>query len=282
MAEQSPTDNGGVQSSSDSRSNDESLLDKTAQDQSADEQQDTDSGDATSQDSGSDSSTDSAQSTDESTSSDDDGLAKFAKSQGIDDLGALSDREKQLLKVAHDNVRDKRKEMKQEADELKSSIQEVHSDDVDETLTESEQREQWRDQQIRLIAATQRTNEFYERNPEARELNKEMAQLLREEAEKRGKEAAVYLGQDLDRLYILAKARRGDNDAEAAREAGRREEREALRRKQEGSADSAHATQPVTPQKKVDRAWIENEYDPSNPEHQRLMDEALASGDLYR
>lgn len=276
MAQQSPTE-GDVQNSSDSQ-NDESLLDKD-NNQSADEQQQDTGSDDNSSDSDSGSSSSNNDKDDQS--SDDDGFSKFAKSQGFDPSD-LTDRERKALKIAHDNVKAFR--TKEQKDELRKATEDINDPkDVrdNEELSDAEKREIQRDMEIAQLRAAQRTRDFYDSNPQAKEYDKEMGQLIKEEQEKHGTAAARYLAQDLERLYILAKARRGNDDSDAAREAGRREERELLRKRQEGSADSSHSTQPNAPKTKVTRDWLASEYDPKNAEHRKMVDEALARGDLY-
>lgn len=283
--DESPTDSGTDQSSSDSSTADESLLD-TNQSPSADEHdQGTVSGGET-QDTGQDSDTEPQDGTtqDADDSSDtDDGLERFAKSQGIEDVSSLTERERSLLKTAHDNQREARKRMQADSDELRKSVDKAAevSDEEVENLDAEDAHDARVDAKLYKIEQTQRTLDFYAKNPEAREYDREMGEIVFEELENNGKEAARYLASDLNRLYVLAKARRGENDAEVAREAGRREERELLRKRQEGSADTGHAQNTHSGPTKIDRTWVENEYDSSNPEHRKLVDEAIARGDLY-
>jgi hypothetical protein len=214
--------------------------------------------------------------------SDDDGLARFAKSQGFSDFASLSDDTKRALKLAHDNQKAFRKTQQDTKEHLSEAVDEVHTapqagEDEDEDLA-------WRKQQtaaINQLAASQKVATFYSKNPDAKDYDKEMAEIVTEEAKDYGPQAAQMLLRNLPRLLVLAKARRGDNDPDAAREAGRREEREILRHKQEASSDSGHASQSTaTSGTKVTREWIQNSYDPSNPEHVKMVDEALAAGQL--
>ena len=282
MSDNSPTDSGNDQSSSGSQ-NEEPLLDKDTN-QSAEEQQDTVSGEQ-SQDAGQ-SSEDEPQDkgttqSQDSSDADDDGLAKFAKSQGFD-YGSLTDNEKKALKIAHDNQKAFRKE-RQDAGELTKTLEDAHEVSQDELddMDPMEARIARNEAETAKLRASQKVSDFYNQNPDARGLEAEMKQLVLDEKEKYGPEAARYLASDLNRLYILAKASRGDNDVETAREAGRREEREELRKKQEGSADGGHAQQTNQTPPKVTRDWIDNEYDPSNEEHRNMLDEAINRGDLY-
>lgn len=271
MATDSTTETGADQSSSDI--DNESLLDNQQQ-QSAEEQQDTGSSDSQSQDSGS--ASDDTSNGNSGSDDDDDGLAKFAKGQGIDDISTLTDRERQLLKVARDNQRDFHEKRVKESDEARKAVEEVHQ--ADET-------DEYDDPVLARVASIEAKADlmdFYQAHPEARDYDAEMGQILLQEAERYGKPAARVLAQNKERLLREAKSLRGDNDADAAREAGRREEREILRKRQEGSADTGAASdRSQTSNSKVTSDWVANEYDPTNPKHIAMLDEALAAGDLY-
>lgn len=277
MTELSPTDNGSVQDSSDNR-NDESLLDNGTNQTADEQQQDTGSDDNSSEsDSGS-----SSNQNDDDQSSDDDGLSKFAKSQGFDPEN-MSEDVRKALKIAHDNQKAYRKTSQQKSEELRKATDEINDPnqvDEDQSLSSDERRDARRDYEIAQLRAAQQTRDFYADNPEARDYDKEMAQVIVNEKEQYGIEAARLLARNLPRVLREAKELRGDNDSAAAREAGRREERELLRKRQEGSADNSHSTQTTTPGKKVTREWLSTQYDSSNPEHVKMVDEALARGDL--
>lgn len=276
--DESTTNNGGSdQSSSDSR-NDESLLDENQNPLADESDQGTRSSEEDSQEG--DQSSDQSQYDDGATGSDDgdsdaDGLAKFAKSQGIEDYENLSDREKRLLKVAHDNQKAFHQKSQEKSDELRGAVDDVHTQDEesdeDPVLTELAQ-----------VRANQRVTDFYLRNPEAVEYDKDMSAIVKAEADKNGVQAARYLASNLDNLLILAKAKRGDA-AEMAREAGRKEERESIRKKQAASADSGQAQQPNRGGKKVSRedilAMDDAEYDKLRKSGE--LDEMIARGELY-
>lgn len=284
MDDKSPTDNGNDQSSSDSR-NDESLLDNGQQHQSADEQsQGTDSGEQ-SQDSGTTQDERQDDSTRDGGSTDDDGLAKFAKAQGIEDVSELSERELRLLKVARDNQKTARKNgSKKDKEELTQTVNDLHdpAKAVDEQEDDYVNEIRQTRMEMAQIKANQRLNDFYRENPDAEDYAEEMKQALVNEVKTYGEDAGRVLSQNLPRLLREARALRGDgHDAEAAREAGRREEREELRRKQEASADSASASTPSRGgNTKVTRRWIADNYDPSNDEHRKMLDEAMARGPI--
>lgn len=264
-----PTDEVADQSSSDIR--DESLLEQDSEQNSAVEHQGTDSSESEDSDSSSSESKDGS-------SDEDKGLAKFAKSQGIDDLSDLSEREIKLLKVAQDNVREKRKQLEEDANQRKveDEIKDLHlpeeNDGTEDVLAK----------RLARLEVKEVTDKFWQSNADDRKYESEMAKLLLQEKQEYGPEAARLLAGNLPRLLREAKASAGAFDSDAARDAGRREERERLRKIQEGGADNSHASQSVSQTKtKIDADWVENVYQPSNPEHRKLLDEAISRGDLY-
>jgi hypothetical protein len=279
MAEQSPTDDGSVQNSSGEQNTPQ--LDED-QHNSADEQQDIDSGEDNSSDS--DSGSSSNKKDDDQSSDDDDGLAKFAKGQGFDDISDFTERELDLLrrqKKQVDKFRNDPERIKGK-DELRTATEEINdpSQVEDVELSDDEKREARRDLEIAQLRAAQRTRDFYDRKPEARDYDKEMGEVIKEMAKRNGPAVARAFAQNLDDVLALAKARRGEDDSEAAREAGRKAERELLRKRSEGSADTAHSTQTSTPKRKITREWLATEYNPADPEQRKLVDEAMARGDL--
>lgn len=220
---------------------------------------------------------------DDSSSSADDGLAKFAKAQGFDPDN-LTDGERKALKLAHDNQKSFRNERQQRSDELKDTTQDVNTVEEDELkdLDDSEKRELLRDSEIAQLKAAQRATDFWSQNPEAREYETDMAKIIQDEKKRNGVEAARYLARDLNRVLILAKAERG-SDTEATAEKARREERERLRREQEGSTDGGQAQNPNQGTKKVTRADIDamDEKEYAEFKNSGQLQEAIARGDLY-
>lgn len=268
MEETTLTD--GVDQSS-SGTGDAPLLEQDNEQSAVEQQNDTDSSE--SNDSGSESSS----STDES-SDEDKGLAKFAKSQGFEDYDSLSEDAKKALKIAQKQVQKDRKELQEKAnqrkvsDELEELTKPSENDDASQVLLK----------RMARLETENSTTKFWSEHQDERKYEGKMAELLVEEKNKWGDDAAWRLAQDLPRLLREAKFAEGAFDSDAARDAGRREERERLRKTQEGSAETAHASQSVAQTKqKVDRDWVENTYDPSNPEHQKLLDTAISRGDLY-
>lgn len=286
MSETSPTEGDGNTGSANA-----DLPENTNQNQSADEQQ-TDSVSSGSQDTdqndnnqpSGDSTTGDDSSSSDDNSSDDDGLASFAKGQGIDNLDDLTERERKLLKTAHDNQKAFRTTKQQQTDELKDTITDVNTvDDSDlEELDPTEARELERDSRMARLEAKERANEYFLKNSDAREYESEMAQVIAEEAQANGKDAARYLASNLDRVLILAKARRGMSE-ESVRADAAREERERLRQRQEGSADSGQATSGSSAPKKVTREEIAQMDDATYEEFKKSggLQAAIERGDLY-
>lgn len=281
MSDVSPTDT--VDQSS-SGSDNEPLLDE-GQQPSADEHKDVPSGDThdAGQDSDDEPQDGSTRSKEASSDVEDDGLAKFAKSQGIEDMSELSERELRILKVARDNQKSARNKPK--SDELKDTISEVHKP-VQAEEDDFEARERRRDEEIAQIRAENRANSFFYENPEAREYEQDMAKLIVAEAQKytnpeEGRRAAQYIASDLDRLLVLAKASRGSDDVVAAREAGRREERESLRHRTEAGGGTAHAKNRGESSKKLTRESISQMSDEEFASRRDEIDAAISRGELY-
>lgn len=213
------------------------------------------------------------------TQSTDDGLAKFAKSQGIEDLNDLSEREQKFLKIAHDNQRAARSQSNQ----LK--IADVTNDlnKPKENATEIQKAVQ----EINQFRYEQKTNQFWSatdndgkklRDPT---IEPEMVKVLNDAKEKHGADYARTLSQDLDTLYDLAQLRAGKINPDVAKEEGRREAITSIKQASAAGAPQAHAvTQNSGNGTKVDADWIRTHYDPSNAEHRELVKNALR-GDLY-
>lgn len=227
-------------------------------------------------------------STDEDSSSNDDGLAKFAKSQGFDPDN-LTDGERKALKLAHDNQKAYRQTNQKKTDELVNTVKDVNTPSQEELddLEPSDARLAQIEAEQRILKQELRTERFFKDNPEADEFKDEMGKVILEEIEKysnpeEGRAAGRFLASDLNRLLVLAQARRG-NSSEDARRQGAREERENLRKKQEGSADNMQATQTNKRGSKITREDIENM---SDEDYIQLRDSgelqaAISRGDLY-
>ena len=190
-----------------------------------------------------------------SESTTDDGLAKFAKSQGVEDVSQLSDRELQFLKIAHDNQKAFREKGSQAS--IADATKNLGGTDVESRLAQLEYEKT--------------TDKFFSENRD-RSLETKMVEILNEKKEQYGKEYAMNLSRDLDALYGLAQVRAGASSVDA--EAIRREERESINRQMSATAPTSHATQGQRQTGgQIDENWIRNEYDPRNPEHRVLVDQ---------
>lgn len=233
-----------------------SQVEPTGQEQqpqvSAEQTQETNSG-ANTQESATDT-TAQVQNKSESGESTDDGLAKFAKSQGVDDISTLSEDAQRFLKIAHDNQKAFREK------------------GTGPKLTEATKPQADADVATRLahLEYERETDKFF--TGKDRSLEAKMVQALDEKRKQYGDAYAAALSRDLDTLYTLAGG--GAKEAPIDAEAIRREERESINRQSSASAPTAHATVQGTPQAgAIDQQWIEKEYDPRNPEHRKLVDE---------
>lgn len=191
----------------------------------------------------------------------DDGLAKFAKSQGFD-LDSVSDNERRLLKIAHDNTKDFRRKAVAES---KASVDgEITTDEI----------ESFR-QEFRQYQATKQAEQFFMQEGRDDSLAPVMSEIIEEKKLKHGVDFARELAGDLDLLYDLARVRSGLATGNVDPEQIRREERESINRNLSAASGESHATtsRPASPQK-ITAEWIRNEYDPRNPEHLKMMSEA--------
>lgn len=189
----------------------------------------------------------------------DDGLAKFAESQGFD-LTTASDDVKRALKIAHDN---------QKAFRSKPTGPKVT--EATESLGDGSLKAE-----VEQLKYQRTTDEFFSQDGIDRNLESKMVEILNEKAEQYGKEYAFNLSRDLDTLYGMASIRNGQaqKTAPVDVEQIRREERESINKAMSAGAPQAHATnQTPAAAPKVDLNWIQTEYDSRNPEHVKLVDE---------
>lgn len=202
----------------------------------------------------------------------DDGLAKFAKAQGFDPEN-LTDGERRALKIAHDNQKALRS---QGQPKVTDTAKELHATGEGTTDDEKFRAE------FRQFKYEQATEKFWSDEKLDRSLEPSMVEILNEKKEQYGPDYARTLSEDLPTLYGLAQLRSGANGGSVDTEAIRREERESIRKKANASEGGQHASNQgeATLPTKIDREWLANHYDPSNPEHRKLVDEAVANGDL--
>lgn len=205
---------------------------------------------------------------------DEDGLAKFAKGQGIEDFDNLSDRERKLLKIAHDNQKAYRKTNDKKITE--QVVESVDSPKTNETEDESFKRE------FRQYKYEKQVDDFWKDTNKSRSLEPIMAKILSDKkaelvpliGEDEAKKYCFNLSRDLDTLYVQAQVKSGTYSPEAAKEEGRQEARDSIKRQIAAAPDAAHATQNSTAtQPKVTLDWVRNEYNSKNPEHVKLVNE---------
>lgn len=190
-----------------------------------------------------------------SESTTDDGLAKFAKSQGVEDVSQLSDRELQFLKIAHDNQKAFREKGSQAS--IADATKNLGGTDIESRLAQLE---------------SEKVIDKFFSDGRDRSLETKMVEILNEKKEQYGKEYAMNLSRDLDALYGLAQVRTGASSVDA--EAIRREERESINRQMSATAPTSHATQGQRQTGgQIDENWIRNEYNPRDPEQRALVDQ---------
>lgn len=265
------TPTGDVDQNSSGITNDEPLLDKTNNEQSSAVEDTNDTDQSESSDSGSDTSSTTEESSSDNSEKE---IEAFAKSQGLD-IATMTETEKKLVTQLRNQSVIKRKEIDQKASkEFDKTLEDVTptADPSDAIAQVNLMRAQ--------IQAKNAKDTFWNENPDDRQYEAKMSELLLKEKEDFGDAAAWQLAQNLPRLLREAKFANGDFNSDAARDAGRREEREELRRKQEGGADSLNATSTSssTSTGAVTLDWIENEYSSNNPEDVKKLDAWMQSG----
>lgn len=198
----------------------------------------------------------------------DDGLAKFAKGQGIEDVSDLTEREMRILKTAHDN---------QKAFRERSTPGQESVSDVTRTMSDGSL-----EAEIAELRYENTTNKFWNSGND-RSMEPTMIEILNEKVEEltphlgedQAKAYAFSLSRDLSTLYGMAQMKSGALGKPVDADAIRREERESIKRQTVAGAPAAHAVAGGNEGKpKVTRDWISNVYDPGNPEHIIMMQEA--------
>lgn len=200
----------------------------------------------------------------------DDGVAKFAKGQGID-WESATENEKRLAKVAYDNQKAARQKMSQA--KLTDATKKLNQNE-DGSVTDS----------LRLAQLESKIarDEFFRQDGIDASVESAMVDVLNKTREESGVDVARTLAQNLPLLYKIAKAEYVDASIEAARQQGRQEERASITAKTNASAPAAHARTQSDSTPKITREWISNNPNYSdNPETRKMVDEAIARGDLY-
>lgn len=200
----------------------------------------------------------------------DDGVAKFAKSQGID-WEAATDNEKRLAKVAYDNQKAARQQMSQA--KITDATQKLNQNG-DGSITDS----------LRLAQLESKIarDEFFRQDGIDASIESAMVDVLNKTREESGVDVARSLSKNLPLLYKIAKAESADEAVEAARQQGRQEERASIKTKATASAPAAHAVTQSNNAPKVTREWLAaNPNYSDDPEKRKMVDEAIARGDLY-
>lgn len=104
-------------------------------------------------------------------------------------------------------------------------------------------------QQLQVMQATQAVNDFYAQNPDAKEFDADMAQLVQENP--------ALANGGLEALYAVAKVRRLENGGEdAIKNEGKKQALEDLSLKQKVASTVGAATQKVEPSKGVTREQV--------------------------
>lgn len=159
----------------------------------------------------------------------DEDLDAWAEKRGYGKLE--TEKERRMAQDARNQQRNYHKERSKES-QVENEVKDLYTTDNEE-LDDVEIVKQ---NQARLETQLY-IRDFFDANPEARQLEGKMAELVTEERKKYGVLAAQYLSQDLNRLYILAKA---DSQSDIADQA-RKDERQLLAKKQAAAPPEANA-----------------------------------------
>lgn len=199
-------------------------------------------------------------------SGDDDKLAKFARSQGLDPDN-MTDNERKLAKIAYDNHKAFRS--KSNIDKITESKTSIDGDVSRDEL------ESFR-QEFRQYQSLKKAEEFFKQDGRDENLAPAMSEILEEKKAQYGPDYARVLSQDLNLLYDLAQIKQGGVQPPVDADAIRRQERESINQRMAATAPQAHATNGShEAPSKIDMDWIRSKYDVNNPEHRALVDEYL-------
>lgn len=187
-------------------------------------------------------------STPESTEHTEDDDVAWLRNKGVDptDPAAL----KNAAKFARDAEREFHKSRQEAKNQLRDEITTAYAPDEADTeydpvmarLQALESRDQQREASLRVI-------DFYDAHPDARDLDSDMADIVK---------AKPYLAQDLDALYTIAKASKSDAAITAAEERGRETERQAIGRASSAHLPAGNASSPSSTSQKLSREVIAN------------------------
>lgn len=197
-----------------------------------------------------------------------DDIAKFAKAQGFDPDN-LTENERRALTIARDNQKALRSSTN------KSKLSESTSS-VDGQVTREEM--EAFQQEFRQYQSTKKAEAFFAEEGRDDSLAPVMSEILEQKKAEHGVEYARVLSGDLELLYDLARVRQGSTTSNVDPEAIRREERESINKQLSGASVSQHAsTGQVQTAPKVTQEWLRTEYQPGNPEHDKLIAEYMTS-----
>lgn len=165
-----------------------------------------------------------------------DKLASFAKGQGIEDVSELSEREQKLLKVAYDNNAEFQRN-RQKATELEKTLS-TASDSYAEEVAGSTGQDPELLKRVQRVEVKDAVRDFWDSNPEARSLEKEMVQEL---------QVRPHLAGDLEALYAVVRSK----NSEAVKSQVKQDTLKSLANKQQASVPSGNATSSTVSSNKI-------------------------------
>lgn len=165
-----------------------------------------------------------------------DKLASFAKGQGIEDVSELSEREQKLLKVAYDNNAEFQRN-RQKATELEKSLSTASDSYAEEVAGQTGQDPELL-KRVQRVEVRDAVRDFWDSNPEARKLEKEMVQEL---------QVRPHLAGDLEALYAVVSTK----NPEAVRSQVKQDTLKNLANKQQASVPTGNATSSTISSNKI-------------------------------
>lgn len=204
-------------------------------------------------------------------------LKKFAKGQGFDPEN-LSAGEVKALTLLKNRISKERADLQSKNNgAVEGTIKSVKADS---DMTDREYVEFVENKRDMVDSIRQ----YWAENPDDKQYETEALAILQREKETYGDDAMVRLAANMPRLLREAKFAAGAFDTESIAEKARREERERIRKTQEGSAEGGNASTEENNSSSEDVQEFLKNYDPSDPEQRKKADELIAKasrGKLY-
>lgn len=195
---------------------------------------------------------------------------RWAESKGLDPKN-LSENELKLAKMAA-NSEKRMHETAQKASQLEKTGVEVSNEEIANTYDTSDPSVQLA-QKVNALELQVKVRDFFQDNPDAKELESSMVQIVQERP---------HLRHDLDALYALAK--NSPDRENSLKQSGGREALEKLAQKQRTTAPTSNAVSPTIGKETITRDTLRAKTEAGDVEwlekNQSAINELAASGKL--